>query len=197
MKVINSSYLVWGLVSLFFLAGCQEEYTPKPRGYFRIQMPEKAYQNLDSIYPYQFEYPQYARVLPDEFSPLETNWINLDFPQFKGRLHISYKAVDGNLGEYLEDSRNFVMKHIPRASAIREELIVDPERKMYGMLYEIKGTGAASPMQFFVTDSTHHFLRAALYFTVRPNNDSLAPVIDFIGKDINQLINTIRWRSVD
>jgi gliding motility-associated lipoprotein GldD len=186
-----------GILLLIFMAvlmyACNEQYTPKPRGYFRIDLPEHEYKLLDSTFPYRFEYPVYANISDDPFSPEEPYWINVDFPDFKGRIHISYKVVDGNLVEYLEDSRRFVMKHIPKASAINDSLILDRDRKLYGLIYNIEGMGAASPCQFFVTDSSKHFVRAALYFDVQPNNDSLSPVIEFIRKDIGHMLETFVW----
>ncbi|MEE4257644.1 MAG: gliding motility lipoprotein GldD [Bacteroidales bacterium] len=178
----------------FLLSACSENHTPKPRGYFRIDLPEHEYIAFDTTFPYAFEYPVYAEINPDPFAPEEPYWLNIDFPEHKGRIHISYKTVDGNLAEYLEDSRQFVMKHIPKASAINDSLILDRERKLYGLVYYIEGMGAASPCQFFVTDSTRHFVRGALYFDVVPNNDSLAPVIDFLQKDIEHLLSTFQWK---
>jgi len=182
------------MVLLIFVSACNEQYTPKPRGYFRIDLPSHEYVTLDSIHPFSFEYPVYARLSPDPFAPDEPFWLNVDFPAFKGRIHLSYKEIDNNLSEYLEDSRQFVMKHIPKASAIDDSLIYDPVRKVYGLIYHIDGMGAASPCQFFVTDSIKHFVRGALYFDVVPNNDSLAPVISFINEDIDHLLSTIEWR---
>ena len=180
---------------ILILAACGDSPVPKPRGSFRIDMPEKAYRPFDTNFPYAFEYPVYAEITPDPYAPEEPYWINVNFPDFRGQLHMSYKIVDDtNLLGYLEDSRNFVIKHIPKASAINDSLIYDMDRTLYGIFYEIKGVGAASPFQFFVTDSTSHFVRGALYFTVRPNNDSLAPVIDFLEKDIDRMLRTFRWK---
>jgi len=187
-------YILFSLVIIVFFQACDEQYTPKPRGYFRIDMPQHEYVSLDSTFPYSFEYPEYATIGPDPFAPDEPYWLNIDFPAFKGRVHLSYKKIDNNLSEYLEDSRQFVMKHIPKASAIDDSLIYNRERKVYGLIYFIDGMGAASPCQFFVTDSTTHFVRGALYFDVVPNNDSLAPVIAFINKDIDHMLNTFEWR---
>lgn len=179
---------------LLFLNACDQNYTPKPSGYFRIDLPQHLYVDFDSTFPYAFEYPAYAFLGPDPFAPEEPYWMNIDFPSFKGRIHLSYKEVDGNLAEYLEDSRQFVMKHIPKASGINDSLILDRDRKLYGLIYYIDGMGAASPCQFFVTDSTKHFVRGALYFDVVPNNDSLAPVIEFLNKDIEHLLATFTWK---
>jgi gliding motility-associated lipoprotein GldD len=182
------------LILILIVTGCMQDYTPKPRGYFRIDLPEKQFVRFDSTYPYSFEYPVYAKVTADNRSTSEPYWINIDFPRFKGRIYISYKPVNNNLTEYLEDSRTFVVKHIPKAEAINDSLIYRPEDRVFGLVYYIEGSQAASPCQFFVTDSSANFLRGALYFNVEPNNDSLAPVLAFIEEDIRHLVNTFHWK---
>jgi gliding motility-associated lipoprotein GldD len=195
MKYFNNILLALIIAFLFILLhGCEEEYAPKPRGYFRIDFPEKTYVKFDTAYPYSFEYPNYAKVIPDTRPTSEPYWINIDFPRYRGRIHISYKPVNENLTEFLEDSRTFVVKHIPKADAIDDSLIYRPEDRVYGLVYYIEGSQAASPCQFFVTDSSSRFLRGALYFNVQPNNDSLAPVIDFIREDIRHILKTFRWK---
>lgn len=191
----NLLVLVLAGIAISF-SSCSSDYTPKPRGYFRIALPEKKYSVLDSIYPYTFEYPSYAIITNDPISPEETNWINIEMPVFHGRIHISYKPLTGKNGlvTYTEDARVLALKHMPKASGIRQIAISDPKRSVYGLVYEINGMGAASPYQFYLTDSTKHFIRGSLYFDVIPNNDSLAPVIDFVKTDIQHLFETINWK---
>ena len=179
---------------LIMLISCDQGYTPKPKGYFRIDLPEKQYVPFDTTFPYRFDRPVYTRIVHDPYSPDEPYWINLNFPQFKATVHISYKKVSGNLSAYLEDSYTMVTKHIPKADAINTYQVADTSRKVYGLIYRLEGSGTASPYQFFLTDSTANFLRGSLYFNTVPNNDSLAPVIDFIVKDIDHLIETFRWK---
>jgi gliding motility-associated lipoprotein GldD len=183
------------LLILVWITSCRNDYTPKPRGYFRISLPEKSFRALDSTLPYAFEYPAYSNLMEDYFAPEEPFWINIVFPDFKGVIHLTYKDVHNDLDDHLENARAFVMKHIPKANAIREELIVNENANVYGIKYSISGNDAASPIQFYVTDSLHHFLRGALYFNVEPGNDSLKPVIDFISSDIDHLIETLRWKQ--
>ncbi|MBP8042072.1 MAG: gliding motility lipoprotein GldD [Bacteroidales bacterium] len=188
------------LFALMFLYACNnDDYVPKPRGYFRIALPEKKYKLFDTIYPYSFEYPDYSLVRPDMDKRAEPYWMNLEFPSFKGTLHISYKKVtsDSILYQYFEDARTFANKHIAKAEDIEPKIIRDDQHQVYGMIYDISGSGVASTYQFCVTDSTTHFLRGALYFNVIPNNDSLSPVIDFIKSDIDHLIQTLRWTKKD
>jgi gliding motility-associated lipoprotein GldD len=182
---------------IVLLAACNSnDFTPKPRGYFRIELPVKQYRQLDSIYPYKFDYPVYARITPDPMAKEEKNWMNLEFPRFRGKVHISYKTVSdkAELARFFEDSRKLALKHISKASSIDQTTLSDPANHVYGLIYSINGTGAASPYQFYVTDSTRHFLRGALYFDAIPNSDSLLPVISFVKKDIDHLINTLRWK---
>ena len=183
------------LVLTFLLVSCGENYTPLPRGYFRIDFPEHTYRLSDTTFPYYFEYPEYAELQNSPHNPDSMYWINVIYPQFKATVYLSYKNVDGNLITYLEDAYTLVSKHIPKADAINDSLIVDNERNIFGLTYKIEGSGAASPYQFFVTDSASHFLRGALYFDIVPNNDSLEPVIDFITDDIKHLINTLEWNN--
>ena len=110
MKTNKPIVLIATLIIAFIAISCENEsnYLPKPRGYFRIDLPEKAYTKVDTIEKYSFEYPQYALVTPDPYSPNERNWVNVEMPQFKGSIHLTHKPVDGNLGEYLEDVHTMV-----------------------------------------------------------------------------------------
>lgn len=184
------------LTAAAMLTSCDRTYIPKPKGYFRIDFPEKQYVRLDTIEKYSFEYPVYATITNDINSPFEKNWVNVDFRQFKGTVYISYKDeyVKDSLGVYLNDTYLMMSKHMNKASGIFDSLIYIPERHVYGLMYNIEGRGVASPIQFYVTDSVSHFVRGALYFNLIPNNDSLQPVIDFIRTDINHLIETFEWK---
>ncbi|HAG15779.1 MAG TPA: gliding motility lipoprotein GldD [Bacteroidales bacterium] len=184
------------LLGFVFLLSCQDYYQPKARGYVRIFLPQKEYKRTQDTLPYIFDIPVYSNFKTDQHPFAEKYWTNLEFPMFKAKLHLSYKPVENNLNSLLEDAYKLANKHIPKANAIQEQLYVNKEKSVYGLTFLIKGTEAASPYQFFVTDSTHHFLRGALYFNVRPNNDSLAPIIDFLEKDIQRLIESLEWNKM-
>jgi len=190
---MSYKYIFYNLF-LILLSACQSNYTPKPMEYFRIDFPEKKYKIYDSLCPYRFDFPEYGKITKglgnQEQNPC---WINIVFPSFKATLYISYFNIEHNLPKLLEDCRSLAYKHDIKADAIHEILYADSLNKIYGMVYEIKGN-AASPLQFYLTDSTQHFLRGSLYFDVKPNKDSLAPVIDFLQKDVKHLIETLRWK---
>lgn len=193
MRKLTNSLIT--LVLLVLASSCGDKNPqPKPRGYFRIDLPEKQYVALDTMRYYSFEYPTYSTITPDYHSLQEKDWVNVEFPRFKGTIHISYKQVNDNLGEYLEDAYFMITKHIGKATGIRDSVIINKERDVYGLMYYLDGEGVASPLQFYLTDSTEHFMRGSLYFNVVPNNDSLQPVIDFITDDVRHLINTLEWK---
>lgn len=180
---------------LFLTFSCKQDYIPKPHGYFRIDFPEKNYHQIDSAaLPYKFDVPDYSKVVPDNDRLAEPYWINLKIPDHKAEVHLSYKKVQNNLAKLLEDSRTLAYKHSIKADAINERIFVNSEKKVYGTIYLIDGN-AASPLQFYLTDSTRNFLRGALYIREVPNIDSLRPVIDFLTPDVIRLIETTEWKN--
>lgn len=171
----------------------------KPRGYFKIDLPQKKYQAFDKPgFPYSFEYPVYGNIIQDSlfFDQKAENpyWINIDFPQFNGRIHISYKDIGTHKFDSLVNDA-FTMsykQHTYKASAIQSEAFFTPNN-VSGIYFTLKGN-AATANQFFATDSTKHFLRGALYFNAIPNEDSLKPVNNFLKEDLRHLISTLKWK---
>ena len=180
---------------LFLFGSCQKNYTPRPRGYFRISFPAKSYKPLDLIVPYYFQIPTYSIPGHDPMSPEQQNWITIEVPANHAQIHLSYKKINNNLEKYIEESRSLAYQHSQKASAIDEQLFLNPSKKVYGTIYSIKGN-AASPMQFYLTDSLRNFLRGALYIKEIPNIDSLQPVIGFLTQDVLQLIKTTEWKEL-
>jgi len=189
------------LIALLVIGLCscgEEDYIPKPRGYFQIDFPEKKYMPFNQAgYPYTFDYPTYANVEKDTlfFNEKTENpwWININFHDLGGKIYLSYKQIGPNqtLAKLLEDSYQMSHYHTKRADYINE-----PEfhtaNNVHGIYYDVGGN-AASAFQFYATDSTKHFLRGALYFDTTPNVDSLKPVNQFLRLDIEHLIQTLKW----
>lgn len=182
---------------LFIVSSCNSPYVPKPRGFFEIEFPQKSYQTFkEPGFPYTFEYPTYAKIVKDSSffgdAPENPWWINVEFPQFNGRVYVSYKQIGENqLGKLLNDSYNLTNKQSVKASAINDSLI-STENGIHGTYFKVSGD-VATANQFFLTDSTKHFLRGALYFDTTPNQDSLKPVNAFLVQDLMHLINTFKW----
>jgi gliding motility-associated lipoprotein GldD len=184
---------------LFLFTACNSDFVQKERGYFKIPLPQKKYQVFDKAgFPYTFEYPVYATVIPDStfFGEKAENpyWINLSFPQFDGELHLSYKEIGKNkLDTLVNDAFKMAYKqHTSIATGIKP-LRFELPPNVSGIYFTLKGN-AATANQFFATDSVRHFLRGALYFNAPPNEDSLRPVNNFLREDMQHLIGTLRWR---
>ncbi len=175
------------------LASCKRAYVPKPAGYFRIDLPETVHYDTLRKLPYAFEYNAYARVVPRKFNEEQSDWIDIVYPRINATIYISYKAVHNNLPELLEDAHKFVYKHSIKADAIQQQVFSFPERNVAGILYELDGN-IASPLQFFSTDSARHFIRGALYFDSRANQDSLMPLVEFVSRDVHRMIETLQWK---
>jgi gliding motility-associated lipoprotein GldD len=194
MKTNFLTQIFLALTGSILLFACGSDPIPKPTAYYRIDLPEKSYHQVDSIpFPFTFELADYAQVNLKR-TKNDPEFLNLDFPRYGARLHLSYKPIDTNVYQMLEDARSLVYKHVVKAQDIQENIVANPQSKVYGMYYEIAGN-AASGAQFYLTDSTNHFLRGALYFSVEPNYDSLAPVQDFLKGDIEHMIETFRWEE--
>lgn len=185
------------LLMIILLAACNSEYTIKPRGYYRIPFPEHRYQVFDREgYPYTFEYPVYANVVKDStfFDETADNWINIEFPQFNGKIYMSYKPVGPtDFNKLVNDAFTMTYKHTTKATGITDSLM-QTKAGLTGVWFDVGGN-AATAKQFFVSDSVKHFLRGALYFDSSPNEDSLKVVNDFLQEDMKHLINTLKWKQ--
>ncbi len=186
-----------GLASLLLFSGCWEEeiLVPRPKGYFRIDLPEKEYSRWDDHAPFSFEVPSYCVVDKDSGANVEPYWYNLDYHRFNAVIHLSYKNVHSNIDTLLNQSRELAIQHQVKANAMKESPVLNDSADVFGLVYEFGGNTASS-IQFYLTDSTRHFVRGALYFWARPNADSLAPVLEYLRKDVYRMVESFRWQEV-
>ncbi len=190
--------LILSLASLALYA-CEYTYTPKKKGYPRVILPEHSYRSFHKAgFPYSFEYPSYAKIVRDTVffdEPTENPyWINIEFPSLDGKIYISYKEISSknSIERLINDAFTMTYKHSVKADAIKDRVYEDPANHKYAVFYDVKGN-AATAKQFYITDSVKNFLRGALYFDARPNEDSLHLVNDFVEEDMKHLIETLRW----
>jgi gliding motility-associated lipoprotein GldD len=181
---------------LLLLYSCGGDFLPKPKGYNRIDLPERGFALLDEDKPYIFEYSKNASVEPDSFNLAEKNWINLNYRELGGKVHLTYLPLDSkgkDLKTVMNDAINLTAKHQIKAYGIEESVLLTP-KGYTGVVAELSGE-VPTQFQFFVTDSTSNFLRGALYFNTSMKNDSLAPVIEYIKVDLIHLINTLEFKN--
>lgn len=207
-KMINTKFLYIKTLALWvFLGfGCGNlsgdgEYSPKPRTYPRINFPAKGQRPFTEHYcAFSFQYPAYAEVKQDTLffdeKPLHPCWFDLTMPTLGARLYCTYYPINKSkkMEDLVGDAFDLVSKHNVRADYIEEFPFSNPEKKVYGFVFDFKGA-SATPFQFYVTDSTQHFLRGSLYFNTQIRPDSLAPVIDFVKKDVMEMLNTFEWKK--
>ncbi|RPG59360.1 MAG: gliding motility lipoprotein GldD [Flavobacteriales bacterium TMED191] len=179
------------LIIIILLSSCKERFSPKPKGYMRIDLENK----IDSLFqplscPFKFTAPNYFSV---EYK-MQTCWIDLTYPKHRATIHLTYKPIDNNLFQLIEDSRQIVYKHTVKADAIKEKVYNNFNHKTFGTLYDIHGQ-TASAVQFHITDSNQHFLRGSLYFHASPNQDSLSTISQSIREDILKIIETLKWED--
>lgn len=192
---VKKAALLIILALIIAACGNNHDYSPKPRGYYRIVFPEKAYQSYVSNCPFTFEYPKYAVIEPDKKAGAKPCWLNMQFPQFNGTLHLSYEHIASKkeFDLLIEDAHKLSFKHTVKATGIDEGVIRYPEKKVYGIYYTIDGN-AASSVQFYLTDSTKNYIRGALYFNSEPKLDSIQPVLTFVRKDVDAMIKSFKWK---
>lgn len=193
-------YLFAGTALMGLLYGCKPEVTlPKPRGYFKLDLPEKhQYQKFDSTgFPFTFDYPVYGTIVQDTNLIKEENqpyWINISVPQLNAMVYLSYKEIKPgmSLNNLVQESYKLTNAHNTKADFIEAPDFTTPSG-LNGVFYTVGGN-AASTYQFYVTDNNRHFLRGSLYFNSLPNADSIAPAAEFLKKDIEYMINTLKFR---
>ncbi|MCX7651149.1 MAG: hypothetical protein N2050_11445 [Flavobacteriales bacterium] len=196
---MRAAWILYCIFSAFGLGGLwgwgclgrSPEPMAKPKGFPRIQLPEKKFQPLPISCPFTFLTPQYADVElhKDLRHPC---WFNLKFRTLKATLFCTYENPGKDLAQYIEDSRTLAYKHLTKATGIREQEVSDPKARVFGKIYYIDGD-VASACQFYLTDSVRHFLRGSLYFDLHTDPDSVAPVRQFLIQDIHTVTETLQW----
>ena len=183
------------ILMAFMVPSCEVSTVPKPVGYYRIDVPQHEYKNKSPDCPFSFEISEFSQVVMSENTDSLTKcWFSIVYPNYHAEIYITYKSIaDNDLRQYIEESRSLAFEHQIKASRISMDAVRRDSARVFGLTYDLGGD-VASPYQFYLTDSTRHFLRGSLYFNARPNPDSIAPVLDFIRTDLEHFIETLRWK---
>jgi len=176
------------LPALLLFPACNEETLPKPKAMLRLEYPNSEYRLLDT------EHFQFKKNVLSEFEQRNNNSLTLDYPTMKGSLFITYKEVDNNIDKLLMDAQRLSVEHSTKADGILPHPFVNENDKVYGMYFEVVGD-AASQAQFYVTDSTEHFVTGSLYFYTKPNYDSIYPSAYYLQNDIKKIMESLRWKK--
>jgi len=186
-----------GLIAIVLaVAACSGSSTPKPYGYYRLTLPTHDYTSVEQS-AYKVRYATFninraAYVEPADSA--NADYFNIQYPSINSTIHCSYLPVHSNLPTLLKDAQEMVFSHAVKASAIPEQEYNDAEHHVHGVVYELQGN-TATPVQFFLTDSTQHFFRASVYINTIPNQDSLSPVVDFLTDEVRAMVESFRWNQ--
>ncbi|MGJ8591191.1 MAG: gliding motility lipoprotein GldD [Aquaticitalea sp.] len=195
MKI--SKYILLPVLASFFL-GCGEDTIPKPSAYLRLEYPAPDYKEVDVSLPFTFAKNNLAQRIRSIKADSANNiyGVDIDYPTLKGTIYLTYKPVSSKdqLFTYLRDAQNLTQKHVIKADAIVEQPYFNKDHTVFGMFYEVGGN-AASQSQFYVTDSTKHFLSGSLYFYAKPNYDSIYPAAVYLKNDIQHIMESLRWKE--
>ena len=181
--------LFFYLVALLLAVGCKDEVQPKPKAMLRLEYPQANYGESNIDCPYTFDQNRLSNIKENKDCSLV-----LDYPMMKGSIYLTYKPVNGNLDTLLTDAQKLSYEHVRKADNIIDQPFVNPDDGVYGMFYEVSGN-AASQSQFYVTDSTEHFVTGSLYFYAKPNYDSILPAAMYLQNDIRRIMETLRWKD--
>lgn len=181
-------YLVFGAISI---TSCTESPLPKPHGYPRLNLPKIGYEKWESNCSFNFKKPIGAKI---QYPRKDSCWLNIYYPTLNAKVHCSYLPVNGHLKDIIDQEYKLREKHNQFSTSVKERVYHNEEKKVNALLFNISGTQAATPLQFFITDSINHFFRGTLYFNTSPNNDSLATAIAFIRADVDSLIESFEWK---
>lgn len=191
-RMKNNLFYFISILVIFVLPSCKE-YTPKPKGhpYFELSKPD--YVLYDQSPAFSFLLSEQGEI-QNKRDSLDIQWFDICYPGLNASIHCSYIPFSpNNFSRIDEESRNFVYFHIRKAQQFQERQFENPKQNVYGLVYKIDGD-VVSPIQFTLTDSTTSFFRGALYFNSAPQQDSIAPVVDYINQDIQTMIESFRWK---
>ncbi|MBW2960365.1 gliding motility lipoprotein GldD [Mesonia aestuariivivens] len=182
--------IIVNVIFLLLLVSCEKSYQPKPKAYLALEYPEATYKKIQLPCPYTFEINKQVQVKASKTN--NPCWVDLEYPDLKGTIFITYRPVHNNLQALLMDGQKLPLQHTIKADEIEGDTYVNAKNHTYGTFYEVKGD-AASQAQFYLTDSVHHFLTGSIYFKTQPNYDSIIPAADYLANDIRHIMETVKW----
>jgi gliding motility-associated lipoprotein GldD len=185
----KSQFVIGGLLILLFAVfSCKDEVLPKPSSYLRLDYPEAKYALFESQCPFTFKMNSEAVIKGEKDCGY-----TITYPKMKATIYLTYKPVNKDINKLLRDAQKLTYEHVIKADDILEQPYMNPNKKVYGMFYQVDGN-AATNSQFYVTDSIKHFVTGAVYFYAKPNYDSIMPAASYVKNDMQRLMETLKWK---
>jgi len=177
---------------LIVFCSCQDESVlPKPKAYLALEYPKPYYLKADIDCNYSFKINNQAVLKSDKYN---TNcWFDVFYPKMKGSIYLSYYPINDNLIDLIVDAQKLPLSHEIKADAILSTTYINEEHNSYGLFYEVEGN-AASQAQFYLTDSINHFVTGSIYFSAKPNYDSILPASEYLKQDMRKIMESLEWK---
>lgn len=174
---------------------CSADYSPKPVGYPHINIEEATYVLHTGCSDFGFDINENATLSLLPSPKNEQLLFNLVYPELNTLVYCSYHVTDAlGIERLTEETMELLQLQGLRAERFSKEEFANPEEGKFAEVYTLQGKVSA-PILFYLTDNDSRFLRGTLQFDTVVNQDSIAPVIDYIHKDIQVLIETFQWKK--
>jgi gliding motility-associated lipoprotein GldD len=190
-KLQNHSFVIglaFAVVGLLLFISCKNDVFPKPASHLRLDYPIAKYVDFDNQCPFSFEMNSNAVIKGEKDCGF-----TVSYPKMKATIYLTYKPVKNNINVLLRDAQKLTYEHVIKADDILEQRYLNPSKRVYGMFYSVDGN-AATNSQFYVTDSTKHFVTGSVYFYAKPNYDSIMPAASYVRNDMQRLMETLKWK---
>lgn len=184
-KIITFSTII---LASFLSFSCKDDVVPKPASHLRLDYPEAKYVGFENDCPFAFEMNSEAVIKGEKDCGF-----TITYPKMKATIYLTYKPVNNNIDKLLRDAQKLTYEHVIKADDILEQPYLNPQKKVYGMFYQVDGN-AATNSQFYATDSIKHFVTGSVYFYAKPNFDSIMPAASYVRNDMQKLMETLKWK---
>jgi gliding motility-associated lipoprotein GldD len=177
------------LLLLVLTISCKDDVLPKPASQLRLDYPIAQYASFSNQCPFEFEINENAIINEDK-----NCGFSIHYPKMKATIYLTYKTVNNDISFLLRDAQNLTYKlHTQKADEIMEQPFINPDKKVYGMLYNVTGNAATNSL-FYATDSIKHFVTGSVYFYAKPNFDSILPAESYVKNDMQRMMETLKWK---
>ena len=179
---------ITAIILLTLVCSCKDDVLPKPSSQLRLDYPVAKYASFSNHCPFEFEMNEDAIIKEDK-----NCGFSIHYPKMKATIYLTYKTVNNDINSLLRDAQKLTYEHVIKADDILEQPYLNSNKKVYGMFYQVNGN-AATNAQFYATDSIKHFVTGSVYFYAKPKFDSIMPAASYVKNDMQQLLETIKWK---
>ena len=188
MNKIISLLVVFSIL----LCTCSDSNLPKQTAFLRIDFPEPKYLAFKET-NHLFDF--YYNASAVEIKTKNSKQLSLLYPKINFSIDLSIQKLNKpkDLEDNFSDFYLLLDTHSKKSNGVFVREYEDLNKRIFSQIYEISG-GVASPIQFYITDSTSNFIKGSLNLNFKSNYDSIFPSIQYVKKDVLILVESLNWR---